>query len=118
VLTGRRGGVGARSAQYTDRNNIAAWQSVLVRRLRVQGCFAAAGALTDQGAQFKQARAEPVRARLDAVDHAFADHHVEYAVRGRGMQPGFFSEPFKIHRRGMGRKPLEQVHHAVYDLNR
>src|SRR5579862_432304 len=71
-----------------------------------------------QSAEFEQPSAQAIGAGFDTVDHAIADHYVQYAVRGRRMEPGLLREQLEIDRRGMRRQRVEQAHHAVYDLNR
>ena len=87
--------------------------------MHMRQCFLAhADTRFHQAAQFNQADTQLVSARLDAVDQPAVDHHAENAVRGRRMQLGRGGELLQRRRRGMLGQHIEQMHHALDDLDR
>src|SRR5471030_2786458 len=71
----------------------------------------------DHIAQFQQPHAEPVRARLDAVDKARQHHVVEDAMGGRRMQAGHLGQFLQADRIGIAGQRIEQRDHALDHLD-
>jgi len=82
------------------------------------GGVADVDARLDQIAQFQQPDAEPVGAGLVAFGEAARAHRREDAVRGRRVQAGFLGEVLEAHRLVIVGQDIEQLHHAVDDLDR
>jgi hypothetical protein len=54
---------------------------------------------------------------LDAVDESLLHHHTENPVGSRGMQPSLGSEPLQVHGLLARREGVQEIHHALDDLD-
>ena len=97
---------------------IDALPELLVQALHQRhGGLADADARLDHVAQFQQADAEPVGAGFGALDEAGTGHRRQDAVRGRRVQSGFQCQLLEADRIGVVGKDIEQLHHALDDLD-
>ncbi|MNT36142.1 hypothetical protein D3C72_1722060 [compost metagenome] len=71
----------------------------------------------DQVAQFQQAHAKAVAARIGAVDETAGHHVVKDAVRGGRMQARGQRQLFEADRVGVLGEGVQQGHHALDDLD-
>ena len=70
-----------------------------------------------QATQLQQADPEPVDARVGAINETALGHGAEDAVCGRRVKPGLQCELLQGYRIGMLCEHIEQLHHAINDLN-
>ena len=82
-----------------------------------QGVLAHADARLDQVAEFEQPHPEAVAARVDALDHAVAHQRRQDAVRGRRMEPRARRQHLEADRIARIGQDVEQLHHALDDLD-
>ena len=71
----------------------------------------------DEIAQFEEANAEAIAARVDALDHAVVHQCAEDAVRRGRVQAACLREVFQPRRSRVLSEHLEQLHHSLDHLD-